>query len=338
MIHLVRFVESGRESQPERGKTQRDIAAVVCARLPGASIRSAMGRLFVDAPAGAAEVLRSIHGISSFSPCRHCRVRDLEPTVTSLAAEALRGHRRFRVQVKRVGRHDFTSLQMAAELGARVQAEIPHAIVDLTAPEVVIGVEIRDDDCYVFDRVIPGLDHAGKAPAAALGARGMARNPPRFLVDHMLGRLVTWLRLLGYDTLYARDEADSALLRRARREQRILLTRDHALSRARSALTLFVEARTPEEQLTEVARSLALRFDRKRMFTRCSQCNQPVRSVAREHVQGRLPAAVNELYDELTVCVACDKIYWKGGQYQRILARLAPLFDDRPEDAAPDRA
>lgn len=65
-------------------------------------------------------------------------------------------------------------------------------------------------------------------------AGGEPGGPPRFLADAMLGRLATWLRILGYDAEYSRAK-DDVLLCRAREEGRILLTRDSGLLRRRSA-------------------------------------------------------------------------------------------------------
>ncbi len=56
---------------------------------------------------------------------------------------------------------------------------------------------------------------------------------PRFLVDAMLGRLARWLRLLGYDSVYFIHTADAELVRLARADGRIILTRDHGLARRR---------------------------------------------------------------------------------------------------------
>jgi uncharacterized protein with PIN domain len=342
-LFLVRFAETGREAQPGRSKTRRDIEEMIRAALPGAAIRAAPGRLLVEAPeptdAGTgrpAEALGTIHGIASFSPCEACELGALEACVVRVAGRALAGRTRFRVQVKRAGAHGFTSRQKSAALGACIQMALPHAVVDLAAPEVVIGVEIRDRDCYVFDQVVLGMDHV-EAPGTAEEAPALPAPVPAFLVDHMLGRLVKWLRLLGFDAIYARDEADSELLRRARHEQRIILTRDRALSQAQSAQTLFVQARTPLAQLAEVARRLSLGLDEQRMFTRCSLCNGLVQPVDKEQVRDRLPEAGPEadrdLYDELTYCAACDKVYWKGTQYDRIVARLVPLFAGKDPDA-----
>jgi uncharacterized protein with PIN domain/tRNA(Ser,Leu) C12 N-acetylase TAN1 len=337
-LYLVRVAETGREAQPGRSKTRRDIVSEIRAQAPDATIRAepaesaTTGRLLVGADRDLDGVLRTIHGIASFSPCERCGLADLDGCVVRVAARALAGRSRFRVHTRRVGRHDFTSRQKSAALGAAIQAALPHAIVDLTAPEVVIGVEIRDRDCYVFDSVAPGLDRDA-LPAQPVVGHSDDREPA-FLVDHMLGRLVTWLRVLGYDAVYARDEADSALLRRARLEQRILITRDRALAQAQSARTLLVEARTPMEQLAEVARALALRPDQRRMFTRCSLCNGPVHPVDKEQVRDRLPDAAGALHDQLTYCPACDKVYWKGNQYERMITFLAPLLPGTAPDAA----
>src|SRR3990172_9336984 len=64
----------------------------------------------------------------------------------------------------------------------------------------------------------------------------MDAGDARFIADSMLGRLATWLRILGYDTLYFRDAQDGRLVALARREGRILLTRDTRLLMRRRLL------------------------------------------------------------------------------------------------------
>ncbi|MDI7277663.1 MAG: Mut7-C RNAse domain-containing protein, partial [Anaerolineae bacterium] len=61
-------------------------------------------------------------------------------------------------------------------------------------------------------------------PAQADGAS----CEPSFVADAMLGRLARWLRILGYDTLYDPRWHDDELVRLARAQGRILLTRDGA--------------------------------------------------------------------------------------------------------------
>ena len=66
----------------------------------------------------------------------------------------------------------------------------------------------------------------------AVSAADRPGDAPRFLADTMLGRLATWLRILGYDTEYFRG-VDTDLIVRAKREGRILLTRDTGILRRR---------------------------------------------------------------------------------------------------------
>jgi uncharacterized protein with PIN domain len=47
----------------------------------------------------------------------------------------------------------------------------------------------------------------------------------RFIIDTMLGNLVTWLRLLGFDTVYINSRDDEEIILRALSEARVLVTR-----------------------------------------------------------------------------------------------------------------
>ena len=63
----------------------------------------------------------------------------------------------------------------------------------------------------------------------------------KFLVDRMLGRLIAWLRIFGYDTKSALDlehtpGEDTLLIALAKGEDRILISRDRVLvDRAKKA-------------------------------------------------------------------------------------------------------
>src|SRR5574339_919171 len=78
--------------------------------------------------------------------------------------------------------------------------------------------------------------------AAALGAiaqdgdrveiQPISNGPPvepRFVLDNHLGRLASYLRMLGFDCLYRNDYQDEELAETAGGEQRRLLTRDRRL-------------------------------------------------------------------------------------------------------------
>jgi hypothetical protein len=316
MRYLLRFAETGRDVQ--RGKLRRDLTTQLLAQLPSVHFDEVgAGRLLVKTPEDARSVLAALHGIVSFSPCQRCTLDELASAALAFSAQRLAHARSFAVAVRRVGRHDFRSSELAAELGARVGAAL-RIPVDLRRPERVLGVEIRQNDCYLFDEVIPGRDAVATPPAAAV--------PMRFLVDQMLGRLSTWLRLLGFDTLYVRDEPDSVLVRRAADEGRVLLTRDRLLARVFSARVYLVQARELPAQVREVVQALRLPLRKDALFSRCTLCNRPVEEVDKESVRDRVPEAALQQYERFTYCAACDKIYWPGSHHERVLAQLGDLL------------
>ena len=52
---------------------------------------------------------------------------------------------------------------------------------------------------------------------------------PIFFVDAMLGNIARKLRLLGYDTKYFSDINDEKLIKNAKEEDRIIISRDENL-------------------------------------------------------------------------------------------------------------
>ncbi len=48
----------------------------------------------------------------------------------------------------------------------------------------------------------------------------------KFLADSMLGKMARWLRMLGHDVTYNVPFGDNELLEVAKKENRVLLTKD----------------------------------------------------------------------------------------------------------------
>lgn len=244
MLFLLRYPEIGKEPHPEKSKLRRDIVEVLRAALDDPRIEIDVGRILLDVPRDATEILARIHGVSSFSPCVRVPLDDLPASVVDFARGVLAGKRSFAVKVKRVGSHPFRSPEKAAELGSAIALAIPGVSVDLKAPDETIHVEIRGDVAYIFNVVIPGFD--ARAP----------REPPRarrFLVDAMLGTLATRMRSLGYDATFWNDTADSFLLRKSKEEGRILLTQDRELARLGGESAYFVTGKTLPRSSNEPA-------------------------------------------------------------------------------------
>lgn len=148
----------------------------------------------------------------------------------------------------------------------------------------------------------------------------MPDRPPRLLADCMLGRLARWLRLLGYDTAYENDATDHELARRARREQRILLTRDRELSERRGLETLLIQSQDLEGQVREVRDALGPPADPS--LSRCSLCNAALEDVDREDVADRVPRYVLKSHTRFRRCPQCGRVYWSGSHVETMEDQL----------------
>ena len=145
----------------------------------------------------------------------------------------------------------------------------------------------------------------------------------RFVADRNLGKLVKWLRILGYDTLYDRGAADRDFFRRAREEGRIALTRKRALARlAHQGSLIVVKADRVEAQIGQVLEELGMVPDLSQQMTRCLHCNVLLEEVPKAAVEGRVPAYVYEASPRFRQCPRCGKIFWPGTHTRHVQERL----------------
>jgi uncharacterized protein with PIN domain len=152
----------------------------------------------------------------------------------------------------------------------------------------------------------------------------MSATPPTFIADAALGRLATWLRLLGYDTEYARTGDAVELLRRARTEARILLTRNTRV-RCRRALPpyVFITSDDFRAQLRQVLTAYGL--PPVPALVRCARCNTPLQQVDRDAACARVPAYVWATQVAFAQCPRCARIYWAATHVARMRRELDRL-------------
>ncbi len=152
----------------------------------------------------------------------------------------------------------------------------------------------------------------------------------RFLVDRMLGRLVAWLRIFGYDTKSALDmeptpDEDTRLISIANAEGRILISRDRTLiDRARKACVeaVLMSSDDVREQLEKLMEHYTLDVDPN--MTRCTACNATLREATEEDIEnlkrsGEVPEHLLNNKQALWVCEKCGKAYWQGSHWRNIL-------------------
>ncbi len=151
--------------------------------------------------------------------------------------------------------------------------------------------------------------------------QGTGMDKRAFVADVMLGRLARWMRAAGWDTAYDPSWSDNQLVRLARAEGRVLLTRDVELARRPGMVTLLVASDRLEEQLRQVMEAFGLRLQWD--ATRCMICNVPLEAVARDQLKDRVPPYIYATHSSFKRCPACGRIYWQGTHWRRIVRLLA---------------
>jgi len=139
-----------------------------------------------------------------------------------------------------------------------------------------------------------------------------------YISDGMLGNLARWLRLLGYDTLYFNTHNKEDMLRTARKEERIVLTRDRRLSQDNPDIVVFIDSEGTLEQLAEAKNKLSLIINPELFFTRCSVCNLLLEEKEKKDVIGLVPEYVYNHKDRFRQCPGCKRVYWDGDHCQEI--------------------
>ncbi len=149
-----------------------------------------------------------------------------------------------------------------------------------------------------------------------------------FLVDAMLGNLARWLRLFGYDTLYANDLinpgeeglSDSDLGRVAQEQGRILITRDKEFAK-RTPNSIYVPGTDNTANLKIVQQSLNIQLSFNQDLARCSNCNGSLMKITdKKTIENLVPVKTFARYDEYWECSNpnCKKIYWQGSHFEDI--------------------
>jgi uncharacterized protein with PIN domain len=162
----------------------------------------------------------------------------------------------------------------------------------------------------------------------------------RFIVDVNVGHLARWLRAQGYDTLFLNPADDGELVDLARRDGRVLLTKDAGILdrrpvRTGAARVLLVHGETVAEQLTYIASALGLSSP-PAPFSRCLRCNDPLEFVPREAVRGLVPAYVYAHHDAFSRCPSCQRIYWDGTHCTAMRTLLSDVGKSAPKTAVMD--
>jgi len=143
----------------------------------------------------------------------------------------------------------------------------------------------------------------------------------RFLTDGMLGKLTRWLRMLGHDVEYTGSTDDKELIKKAKEENRILLTRDVELYRqsvAKGVEAFLIDNPNQTANLANLAKRFNFKLEVSMEASRCPKCNSKIRAVPKASIADKIPSSTSSNYDEFWQCQGCGQIYWRGAHWKRI--------------------
>ena len=146
----------------------------------------------------------------------------------------------------------------------------------------------------------------------------------KFLCDQMLGNLSRWLRFFGFDTYYVkRDINDDELLKIAEKENYILITRDKDLiirAKKRKLKIISIKSLNLDDQLKHVLKDI--KIDENEILSKCSICNSKLIKINKQDFKDKIPIKIYNNMNDFYFCNFCDKIYWKGSHYDKIIKKI----------------
>lgn len=146
----------------------------------------------------------------------------------------------------------------------------------------------------------------------------------KFLCDHMLGTLAKWLRILGFDTYYPEPETeDSSILKIAKKEKRVLITRDRELiwaARRKNIENIEIDCIDLDKQIEAVLENL--KIDMNKVLSRCTVCNSEIKNIDKDDIKSKVPEHVFETHENFWYCPKCDKVYWRGTHFEKMLKKI----------------
>jgi uncharacterized protein len=215
------------------------------------------------------------------------------------------------------------------------RASVKDCVEALGVPHPEIGLILACGISVGFDYLVRDGDRISVyPPLTSLDVGEVSRVWPglpdgvQFVVDAHLGKLATYLRLLGFDTLYRNDYDDIQLAHVSAECQRILLTRDRGLLKRRIITYGYcVRGTDPRRQAHEVLARFNL-FHSVNPFHRCLRCNGVLTQVEKATIAHRLLPKTYRYYDQFCMCGSCGQIYWKGPHYQQMVDFIQNLVED----------
>ncbi|MHA1460148.1 MAG: Mut7-C RNAse domain-containing protein [Promethearchaeota archaeon] len=156
----------------------------------------------------------------------------------------------------------------------------------------------------------------------------------KFLADAMLGKLARFLRIFGYDTIYASDlidhyhtdpVPDNKINEFAVWTNRMVLTKDLPFYKKIKENAILLEGEGVYNYLNQLKRKLNLDFDFNMENARCSVCNTMLEKVNNKiSIKDFVKYETYKTYNEFFQCTnkRCQKVFWNGPHIADIIKTL----------------
>jgi uncharacterized protein with PIN domain len=156
----------------------------------------------------------------------------------------------------------------------------------------------------------------------------------KFLTDAMLGKLTRFLRIFGYDTIYASDliyhyginpVPDEKLSEFAVRSNRLVITKDLPFYNRIKENAILLEGEGVYNYLNQLKLKLNLVYDFKIEDARCSVCNATLKRVNNKNsIKEFVKHETFNTYNEFFQCdnPRCKKVFWNGPHIADIIKNL----------------
>jgi uncharacterized protein with PIN domain len=143
----------------------------------------------------------------------------------------------------------------------------------------------------------------------------------KFIADIMVGKLAKYLRMAGNDVLYINDIRDDEILKIAKNENRVVLTRDTLMLQRKDCKNNIIKSLLIKDdkilnQLKQIKSEL--RINLKPNLIRCLDCNEILIKVNKEDISSKVPPYVYKTQKDFLYCGNCNKYYWRGTHYDSI--------------------
>lgn len=132
--------------------------------------------------------------------------------------------------------------------------------------------------------------------------------------------------MLGYDTVYYRGEDAYPLIKLAREEGRVILTRTTKLTpkRPEDRIVRIMEDK-PSFQLRELIQIKIISLHEETPFSRCLVCNNLLNEMPREEAEGKVPDFIFYQRKKFFRCPQCSRIYWQGSHQDYMQKKIEEL-------------